>query len=494
MRTTVPTPTSRCRFGFARADVTPPVGMYHRMWGAATHDVSTGVHRPLTASAMAFAPLAETGARSRPFVLLALDHCLLWTPDIAAIRESILTAHQLQPTDLVITFSHTHAAGLMDPTRRELPGGDRIAPYLKTLSSQLMEITAEALRSLAPATVSYARGRSALAAHRDAWDEASQQFVCGLNPEGAGDDTLIVARITDDQGQLRGTIVNYACHPTTLAWENTLISPDFPGALRETMESQTTAPCVFLQGASGDLGPRHGFVGDSAVADKNGRELAYASLAALESLGPAGSDFQYDGPVISGATLGVWSYHLHNETRQQAAEQFAVRRLVAPLPYIADRPTLERLEVDRGRWTAEEAEARQAGDEARIRDCRAMVERLNRAMTRWSSVPEGTEFPYQVTLLRMGDAVWVTAEGEPYQLLQTELRRRFPELTIVVMMLGDGWRCSYLPTRETYGRGIYQEQIALLAAGALEQLIDATAAAISEMTAHTLAGPISTGR
>ena len=46
------TPQSRCRFGIARCDVTPPVGIYHRMWGAATHDRATGVHRPLSATAV----------------------------------------------------------------------------------------------------------------------------------------------------------------------------------------------------------------------------------------------------------------------------------------------------------------------------------------------------------------------------------------------------------------------------------------------------------
>ena len=40
--THVETPQSRCRVAFASADVTPPVGMYHRMWGAALHDRSTG--------------------------------------------------------------------------------------------------------------------------------------------------------------------------------------------------------------------------------------------------------------------------------------------------------------------------------------------------------------------------------------------------------------------------------------------------------------------
>src|SRR5258708_34267686 len=50
------TPQTRCRAGFARADITPPVGIYHRLWGAALHERSTGVHRPLTATAMWMEP------------------------------------------------------------------------------------------------------------------------------------------------------------------------------------------------------------------------------------------------------------------------------------------------------------------------------------------------------------------------------------------------------------------------------------------------------
>ena len=32
--------------------------------------------------------------------------------------------------------------------------------------------------------------------------------------------------------------MNYACHPTTLAWQNTLISPDYVGAC-EVIERET---------------------------------------------------------------------------------------------------------------------------------------------------------------------------------------------------------------------------------------------------------------
>lgn len=478
---TLPTPTSRCRFGFARTDITPPVGMYHRMWGAATHDRSTGIHRPLTASALAFAPL---GGDATPFLLITLDHCLLWNTDIAAMRRALAAEHRLRPEQFVITFSHTHAAGLMDPSRRDLPGGDLIGPYLEKLTRQMVDLAGQALAGLAPVSISYAGGHSELACHRDAWDEATNQYVCGMNPGGPTDFTLVAARVTDEAGRLRATFVNYSCHPTTLAWENSLISSDFPGAMCETVEKQTGAPCVFLQGASGDVGPRHGYVGDPAIADKNGRELAWSALAALESLGPPNADFHYTGPVISGATLGVWAYQGFTAARRAATAEFALRRVEVPLPYIADRPTLEQLSADRERWIGLENDARRAEDAGRIRDCRAMVERLTRALTRWSSVPPGPEFPYQLTLVRLGDAIWITAEGEPYQFLQTELRRRFPGRTILVNVLADGWRCAYLPTRETYGRNIYQQQVALLAAGSLERVVDAATAAITDLVSE----------
>src|SRR5213078_1736439 len=149
--------------------------------------------------------------------------------------------------------------------------------------------------------------------HRDFWDEVNEIFVCGYNPKRHADDTVLVARITSVSGKVCGTLVNYACHPTTLAWDNRLISPDYPGAMRETVEKATGAPCVFLQGASGELGPREGFVGDTAVADRNGRQLGHATLAALEALPPPGTRFEYAGPVVSGATIGTWAHRPLNE-------------------------------------------------------------------------------------------------------------------------------------------------------------------------------------
>ena len=68
------------------------------------------------------------------------------------------------------------------------------------------------------------------------------------------------------------------------------------------------APALFLQGASGELAPRDDYVGDTAVADRNGRQLGHAAAAAIEALPPPGTRFAYTGIVASGANLGTWEY------------------------------------------------------------------------------------------------------------------------------------------------------------------------------------------
>jgi hypothetical protein len=69
-----------------------------------------------------------------------------------------------------------------------------------------------------------------------------------------------------------------------------------------------------------------------------------------------------------------------------------------------------------------------------------------------------------------GDAVWLFVPGEHYQSLQTSLRARFPGRPIVVVTLTGGWLPGYVPVAAAYGKGIYQESIALVAPGCAEAL------------------------
>lgn len=464
---TVETPASVCLVGVARCDITPPVGIYHRMWGAATHERSTGVHRPLTATALVLHPASGPVEPAQCQVLIALDMCLLWAEEMRELLDAVAAATGLRHDQLLVCFSHTHGAGLMGKERADRPGGELIGPYLTELSRRVGALVNQARADLRSCVISYGTGRCHLAAQRDFWDEDTKQYVCGLNPEAPADDTVLVGRIADQSGTPVAVVVNYACHPTTLAWQNTLISPDYPGALREVVESATGVPCVFLQGASGDLGPREGFVGEPAVADRNGRQLGYAVLSALASLPPPATRFRYMGPVVSGATIGTWQHEPLDAESLKLKERWDWRRSLVELAYRKDLPEKDETVRELEEWQQRRA---QAGDTQAARDAHAMIERLHRRLTRIRDLPPGRFFPMPVVLGKLGDAVWLFVEGEHYQWLQTTLRSRFPGTPILVTTLVNGSRCAYLPTADAYGKGIYQETIAVLEQGCLETL------------------------
>ena len=467
MKTRVDTPQAQCQAGFARADITPPVGIYHRMWGAALHDRATGVHKPLTATALYLEAL--DGSENR-LLVIGMDHCILDGAEIENIRTRV---GEVAADDVMVALSHTHGSGWMSRTRANLPGGDLIGPYLDQLAGTCVALARRAIDSARDATILYGSARCALAAHRDTWDERAKQFVCGFNTEGPADDTVLVAKVLADgtRGTL-GTVVNYACHPTTLAWENTLISPDYVGAMREVIETSTGAPCLFIQGASGDLGPREGYVGDAAVADRNGRQLGFTALSALESLPAPGTYFEYTGPVVSGAILGTWAHRSVAAEEQAAFAAWCTRRFVVPLPYRLSLPTIEETRAELAKWEREESAARTANDEARVSECRARAEQMTRQLTRLTAMPPGKSYPYQIAVSRIGGSVWVFCPGELYQVFQTTLRARFPDLALVISTVTNDWQPGYLPTASSYDYGIYQEIIAAVAPGSLETVIE----------------------
>jgi hypothetical protein len=477
MKTRIPSPTSHLRYGHARADITPPAGIYHRLWGAATHDRSTGVHRPLFGDVMAFGPV---NAPHVSLIRAQLDLCGLVKSQHEGLVRALSEAGGVSPDRVVLTYSHTHSSGWFVPDRFGFPGGELIPLYLKDLGTKLQDACRRALSSVQEAHITYAAGRCDMAASRDCRDETFGGYVCGFNPDTPADETVIVGRITAPSGGLLGTLVNYACHPTTLAWENTLISPDYVGAMREEVERATGAPCVFLQGACGDLGPKEGFVGDTAIADRNGRQLAYAALSALASLGPPATDLAYQGPVISGATLGTWARVPFTDERLKQVSRFSGGAFSVDLP-LKPRPDRASLQADLEGWEARQREADAAGDAVSARDCGARAERARRWLARLTDLPDGPACPVQFSVHRLGDAVWVTSGGEPYNALQVELRRRFPGLVLLFSSLASGLQVAYLLPADRYGKGLYQEEPSPLAPGCLEALTEAIAEKIEEI-------------
>src|SRR5437016_5414661 len=104
---TIETPQSRLRVGLARVDITPPIGIYHRMWGAALHDRAESVHRPLLATALWLEPL-DSASAALPQVLLALDHGVMEDAELRPLRQAVAEVAGRPLENVSISLSHTH--------------------------------------------------------------------------------------------------------------------------------------------------------------------------------------------------------------------------------------------------------------------------------------------------------------------------------------------------------------------------------------------------
>ncbi|MEX0655815.1 MAG: hypothetical protein WD534_06180 [Phycisphaeraceae bacterium] len=444
--------------GVARCDVTPPVGIYARMWGAASHDRAEGVHRPITATVLAFRRAPDAA----PLLLISLDWVFIAGADeLALLREPLLELAANDTARILFACTHTHATGLMALARGELPGGEMIRPYLEQTRDQVAAAAQQALAQSQQtrAMLTWARGKCLLAANRDQPAPHEPRELSGFNPRGKADDALLVGRLTDDRDDRPlATLVNYACHATTLGWENRLLSPDYIGALREMVESATRgAPCAFLQGASGELAPQRQYVADPAVADAHGRQLGHAVLAALASLPPPRQRLVFERVVESGSPLGVWKLESCEPPSAVEATQLDVALPLKPSPPVE---TLER--------------------ELASQQDRVQRERLRRQITRVRQVGTGPSARIPAWVWRIGDTLLLAHPNEAYSELQRRLRDTFPEHAVVVMNVTNGWN-GYLYPQTMDGRNSYPVWQSPFTANALATLTDQAQAELKSL-------------
>ncbi len=448
----------RGRFGIAQSDITPPVGVHSRTWGAAEHEVADSIHRPLTLTAM----VIKSTERESPLVLICADLSYWKTNSLIPVFHSrIREALSLQPDELIFAVSHSHATPpLMDP-EGDVPGGDLIRQWMQSLPEIAIQTVQTALQQQFDGLLEWHIGRCGLAAVRDFPDPApgSDRYLCGYAPEKRADDTLLVGRLSDLTGKQRGTVVNYACHPTTLAWENTSVSPDYIGAMRETIEKETQAHVFFLLGMCGELAPRSQYTGDVGLADRHGKQLGHAVLATLYGMEPPGQALAFTGVMESGAPLAVW----RNQPTDSSSKLISIRRTV---------------EVPMKEWPTAAELAQQISETPD----RFQQERLGRRLAIRKYLGDEKTYALEMLAWRVGEVVFIGSSGEAYSVLQQELRKRFPDTAIVCMNLINGSN-GYLPPADLFQYDIYPVWQTPFAAGCLENTLTAAEALIHDILA-----------
>ncbi|WP_256012137.1 hypothetical protein [Desertivirga xinjiangensis] len=446
-----PHAAARLKFQLIEADITPPKGIHVRNWGASKSDVASGVHKPLYMSCL----LTES-ADGELGVIIAAD--LGWwknNTDELTLRTTILHECGLSEKQLLFCLSHTHAGPSICSNDKEQVGGDLIIPYLEFLKDTAIQSIKKARQNLTDGFLSWEYGCCDLAAKRDL--DLDGQFLIGYDPSSKADNTLLVGKLNDGNGQLKALICNYACHPTTFAHENTLISPDYVGAMRETIKSQLNVPCLFLQGASGDLAPKKQYVKEPGVVDANGRKLAYAVLSTLENASPYDRQWTFDTALQSGAPLAIFE-----ENKIVASSFFRQLKFEVKIPY-KQLASVEEIEDD---FNA-------------CRD-RVMKDRLWRKLNTRKSIGDRTHASLPIWIWQYGDAFIIAQSNEVYSVCQEYIRLHFKDRFIAFVNIANGYQ-GYLPPADLYGKDIYAVWQTPFEKGGLELLMAAIISKIQKL-------------
>jgi len=448
-------PAFRGRLGVAQRDVTPPAGIHSRNWGASRHDTAEAIHRPFHLTVVT----VEAEAGGEPFALVSLD--LGWwrsQHELDVLSEAVRAAGVAEG-HFLIALSHTHAGPIFCPALAEKGGGEWIEPYLRAIAAHLRDAVRDALQNARPGVWETSTGSCGVAANRDLPDPDGDRLLVGWNPDIAADATLLLGRLSDADGRVLATIVNYACHPTILAWENRHLSPDFVGAMREVVEAATQAPCLFLQGASGELAPREQYVGDPAVADRAGQAVGHAALGIFFSMLRPGHELAFTGALESGAPLALW----RSRPRMDWPTEASIREVAVEVALRGDLPTAAALRT--------QVEA--CGDHV-------LRERLQRNLMRRELVGDGATVTRRHHLCRFGDILVVSVPDEAFSELQLTLRADAGRLPVFVSTLTNGTN-GYLSPRHSFAAGSYASTASLYAEGCFETTLPALRAGLQSL-------------
>ncbi len=276
--------------GFARLDITPPLGVYIGGGWQARH--GQGVLDPLYVNAVAF------GDGENSAVLLVLDNLGLY--GVWGSKWPVEVAEKLGlPADsVIVACTHSHTTPSV--------GTDEM--YDNWLFRRLCDAATIALNDRKPVTdVQWVEERAEGMAfvRRYRLDDGTVM----TNPAGAylekivgtaceTDDTMRVVRILREEGE-EIALVNFQAHPDNIGGE--WYSADYPGAFRNKVEQlRENTRCIFLDGCQGQMviGPRGKDLPKVPASHKKATdygnklgEMAAAMFARTASTGVAGMSF-----------------------------------------------------------------------------------------------------------------------------------------------------------------------------------------------------------
>lgn len=422
------------KVGVARADITPHAGIEMAGFGKRIQP-SLGVNDPIYATAM----VADDGVTT--VAVVDCDLVFVSADFTAALREKAERLSGIAGANIMITSTHTHYGP------RLASGGENAkqsyeGAYREWLLYQLAGLIFEAKANLKPAQMRWGLGQCDIGVNRRE-KTADGKVILGENPSGPIDRSVGVCRIDTIDGAPLATVVNFATHPVSQDVQVRKISADYVGRTRQVVEEATGVPCLFWQGACGNINILKA-ESDYANAFSRGTRLGQEAARIWKTAQPV------DGDGISIVSRDVEFPPYRCLSREQAEQKHkeAQRDLEAARANPKTTPgLLAWLEND--------------------------VKRLAKLRDSWTN-PALLPPPVKAHLqaCRIGGLSWVCVPGELFNEHGSEIKKRsLRQPTCVVTYVND-W-IGYLPTREAFDEGGYEvSQVCYLAPEGIRIMVD----------------------
>ena len=437
--------TARLTAGTARADITPPVGITHLPWGAATHDRAEGVDMELWATALVASDGSETVA------IAELDHVLLTHGQAAAMRQAVADLSGIPADHVFLSCTHNHSGPSLSPSWAA-GGAELIPAYVESLRHAVAGAVWSASRGMRPARIAAGSGTSSVAVNRRL-RLPEGRTVIGQNRDGFVDREVKVVRVDDEDERPIAVLVNYAAHPTIMAFANRLITPDYPGPLRRTVEREVGGTCLFLQGAAGNAHPERSFSSRPQDYRNAGQRLGLEAARVALEIRTLPRRERLDHVQESGAPLGIYVEESAGEPDGRV--RVVSRRVSLPLREMGD-PVALAARADEQRTELRRQEERGAPAET-LRELRWRMKRATMARDAASEYAGLTDVPVEIQGIRIGQVALLGIEGEPFMEIGREIKDRSPFSHTLVCGYANGYGgLAYLPTDEAYAEGGYE--------------------------------------
>jgi hypothetical protein len=450
--------------GVARADITPPIGIAHANWGAQTHERAVGIDLPLTVTALALGDGEHTS------LILDVDCCWLWDPLYQQTLAAVVDLTALPEESVRIAYTHTHSGPQVGTAHHwDGQGSEMWEPYQRNVQRAAAGAAWRALQVMQPVRVAIAEGASNVSVNRRYQRPGDGVVVVGRNPDGLRDPAVQVLRFDALDGEPVAAIVDFACHPITVGPDNDLITPDYPGVVKQVVEAATGAVTLFLQGAAGDIGPVRGVATDGANQYKRlGTILGLEAARLWWEADPVTTTETYAGTLESGAPLAVYD---SQPTPDQAATVRILRRTVQlPARKAEDAAALE---AELAEHLANVARLRaEGGSDDDIRRESMGVKRAGMRAALHRRLEGRTTVPVDLFATAIGDEIaLIAASVEMFAATGLAIKAGSPFAHTIVSGYS-GPSAGYLPAAAAYPLGGYEIEITPFAPEAADAAVD----------------------